>query len=207
MVETMNPSRSATAAQIGKICDLLTAKLRQADLPSEPTQQIIETQGEALAVELVTVVRRRVEVISNLITRRVKVDRSRTPQQALDATGRKQYTNRSVVDSMPRSRTVEVEVFFFKLDLSQSGGYISDADLEKEYDSRGYKPADPYSLAAVNEADPTFADTHPNATHWQDKNGNWCLAAFDLWNGERGVYVHRSGDGWSVSWWFAGFRK
>jgi len=81
---------------------------------------------------------------------------------------------------------------------------VNDADLDKEYASRGLIPADPFSLATVNEADPAFADEHPNATHWKDVNGKLCYAAFSRWFGERGVLVYRFGGGWRDRWWFAG---
>lgn len=202
--KSMTPSGSITAGQIGKICDLLTAALRKSGLPSEPVQQVIETQGEQLVSELVAVVRKRVEAASDLIVRRVKVDRSRNPQRVLDATGRRQYADPDVVADMPGSGngTEEVEVHFFKL-----GRYVSDDELEKEYDLRGLKPADPYSLAQVNADDPAFADERPNATHWQDAGGRWCYAAFHRWDGERRVHVHRHARVWHVFWWFAGLRK
>lgn len=149
-----------------------------------------------------TVIEKVVEAVSNLITRLIKVNRSRSPQEALDATNRAQYTDRTVVDAMPKGEGDEVEVLFFKLNR-----FVSDDDLEKEYELRGLKPADPYSLAAVNEADPSFADEKPNGTHWKDANGYWRYAAFGLWRGERRVNVHHIDDGWGDYWWFAGFRK
>ncbi|MEK7061888.1 MAG: hypothetical protein AAB957_01365 [Patescibacteria group bacterium] len=104
---------------------------------------------------------------------------------------------------MPRGEGKEVEVVFFNL-----GRYISDADLDKEYELLGFKPADPYSLSAVNEEDQAFADTKPNATHWKDENGKLCYAAFDRWFGvERYVRVRRFGIGWRGHWWFAGVSK
>ncbi len=194
---------SITAGQIGKVCDLLTAALRKSGLQSEPMQQVLESQGGALADEFVIAVRKRVEAVSNMIIRHAKVNRNRTTQQVLDATGRKQYTDSKVVKTMPKGEGDEADVFFFKL-----GRYVSDADLEKEYELRGLKPADSYSLAVINEADPAFADDHPNGTHWKDANGNWCYAAFDRWGGGgRVVDVHRSVDDWVDDWFFAGVRK
>jgi hypothetical protein len=154
-----------------------------------------------------TLFRERAEVLSNLIVRRVRVNRTRTPQETLDATGRKQYTSREVVDGMPKGEGEEVEVVFFKPDLSERNGYISDDDLEKEFELRGLKVADPYSVAAVNEVDPAFADEKPNGTHWKNSDGKWCFAAFHHWHGERRVNVRRSGSGWSDHWWFSGLRK
>lgn len=141
-------------------------------------------------------------IFKNQIIRHAIVNRTRTPQGALDATGRKQYTDTDVVAEMPQGDGDETDVVFFKL-----GRYISDDDLEKEYEMRGLMPADPYALSAVNEADPAFADEHPNCTHWKDKDGKWCYAAFDRWVDDRNVHVDRLGHGWDDRWWFAGRRK
>jgi hypothetical protein len=111
------------------------------------------------------------------------------------------------VDAMPKGEGNEVEVVFFKPDLSNRNGFISDDDLEKEFDLRGLMPADPISVAAVNEADPAFADEKPHGTHWKDAKGNWCCAAFNRWDDGREVIVDRDGSGWDDRWWFAGVRK
>ena len=203
MTDVMIPSdETISAGQVGKIQEDLGAALRKSGLPREPVQQVIENQSAALNAELVAVVRKYVEMVSNIIVRRVPVNILRTPQQALDATGHKQYTNNDVVAAMPKGAGGEVEVHFFKLDR-----YISDNDLEGEYASRGLKPADPCSLAAVNEADPAFADEHPNGTHWKDAKGKWCFAAFGRWGGERELSVDRYDNDWLDYWWFAGVRK
>ena len=205
MSKIMSPSEVTpiTSGQIAKFLDVQAAALRKSGLPSEPTQQVLESQGAALADEFVAAVRKRVDAISNMIVRRVKVDRARTPQQVLDATGRKQYTDRLVVVAMPRGEGDDAEVVFFKL-----GRYVSDIDLDKEYELRGLKPADPYAQAAANEADPAFADDHPNATHWKDADGNWCYVAFRRWRGGgRDVRVYRNDFGWRGRWFFAGVRK
>ena len=203
MTDVMIPSdETISAGQVGKIQEDLGAALRKSGLPREPVQQVIENQSAALNAELVAVVRKYVEMVSNIIVRRVPVNILRTPQQALDATGHKQYTNNDVVAAMPKGAGGEVEVHFFKLDR-----YISENDLEDEYASHGLKPADPYSLAAVNEADPAFADEHPNGTLWKDAKGKWCFAAFDRWLDERKLHVNRNGKDWDAYWWFAGVRK
>ena len=203
MTDVMIPSdETISAGQVGKIQEDLGAALRKSGLLREPVQQVIENQSAALNAELVAVVRKYVEMVSNIIVRRVPVNILRTPQQALDATGHKQYTNNDVVAAMPKGAGGEVEVHFFKLDR-----YISENDLEDEYASHGLKPADPYSLAAVNEADPAFADEHPNGTHWKDAKGKWCFAAFDRWDDGRELSVDRYDNDWLDYWWFAGVRK
>jgi hypothetical protein len=201
MAQSMTPSEM-TVGQIGKVQELVGAGLRKANLPSGPAQKVLETQGDAIVTEFVASFRRRVEAISDMIILHVQVDRTRTPQQILDTTGRTQYTDHNVVDSMPRGEGDEDDVYFFKV-----GRFISDADLKKEYKLRGLVPADPYAQAQVNIDDPAFADEHPNGTHWKDADGRWCFASFYQWLVGRGVLVDRNDGGWNDDWWFAGVRK
>lgn len=207
MVKSMTPPEVTlmTAEEIGKIQEILGARLRKSGLLIEPVQWVLEHQGDALAVEMVAAVCRRVGAVSDMIVRHVTVDRTRTPQAVLDATGRRQYTDNGVVKTMPRGDGKEVDVYLFPV-----RHYISDDDLEKEFERRILIPADPYSLAAVNQDDPAFADDHPNGTHWKDSRGEWCYAAFDAdfgqWGGGRYVCVRHLG-GRNRSCWFAGLRK
>lgn len=205
--KAVSPLEPITEGQIGKIAELVTAKLRKKkkEFPdSTVVQSVLATSGEAVAQELFAVVRKYVDAASNLLTRSVSVNRTRSAKEALKATGRNLYLNDSVADVMPNGTAKETEVVFFKLDR-----YIDDNDLEKEYELRGLTPVDPFSLAAVNEADPAFADTYPNGTHWKDAKDSWCFAAFDRggWSGSRYVRVSRFDDDWSDGWWFAGVRK
>ena len=201
MASTMTTS-TMTDRQIERAVEIFRAQLSKyaKEFSSEVVQQVFG-QSE-LGPEWLAVLRNRVEAISNLIIRRAKVNRTRNAQVAIDATGRRQYTDKDVVNAMPNGEGEEAEVVFFNL-----GRYVSDTDLDKEYELRGLKPADPFSLAAVNEVDPAFADQKPNATHWKDSNGKWCYAAFGQWSGERDVDVRRYGDDWRGGWWFAGLRK
>lgn len=193
---------SMTDGQIDNLVDKFRAAVRKhrEEFGSEPVQQVLGVEN--LGMKLLAPFRKHVEAVSNMIVRRVKVDRTRTPQQVLDATSRYQYTDRNVAKVMPRGEGAEAEMVFFKIYRS-----IRDDDLEKEYELRGLKPADPYSLAAVNEADPAFADDHPNGTHWKDADGRWCYLAFHRWSGERHVIVSRRASDWRALWWFAGLRK
>ena len=201
MASTMTTS-TMTDRQIERAVEIFRAQLSKyaKEFSSEVVQQVFG-QSE-LGPEWLAVLRNRVEAISNLIIRRAKVNRTRNAQVAIDATGRRQYTDKDVVNAMPNGEGEEAEVVFFNL-----GRYVSDTDLDKEYELRGLKPADPFSLAAVNEVDPAFADQKPNATHWKDSNGKWCYAAFYQWYGERLVYALRHVSGWVGGWWFAGLRK
>jgi hypothetical protein len=77
---------------------------------------------------------------------RVSVNRNHAPQEALNATGRNQYLTGSVVNSMPKGEGDKVEVHLFELKR-----FVSDDDLEKEYESRGLISADPYSILALTK--------------------------------------------------------
>lgn len=188
---------------VSKLRDAM--RKHRSEISSDIAQQVLGVEN--LGMMMYAPFRERAEAVSNLIVRKVKVNRSRSPQEALDATGRVQYTKRTVMDSMPKGDGDEVEVVFFKPDLSKRNGHISDDDIKKEFEMRGLKPADPFSVAAVNEADPAFADEHPHGTHWKDPQGNWCYATLYRWSDERRVNVLRYDDDWSGDWWFAGVSK
>jgi len=208
MAKIMIASQQMTDGQIENVVAKLRDALRKhrGELGSEPVQQVLGVEN--LGMELLAPFRKRVEAMTNIIVRHVTVNRAQTPQAMLDATGRRQYTDRKVVDAMPRSEGEEVDVYLFKpRPEAYKNGFINDDDLEKEYEFHGLVPADPYSLAAVIEADPAFADKHRNVTHWKDANGKWCYIAFSRWDGERSVGVNRDGRVWFSEWWFAGLRK
>jgi len=177
----------------------------RSEITSDVAQQVLGVEN--LGMMMFTPFRKHAELFSNLIFRTAKVNRSRTPQEALDATGRVQYTDRTVVNAMPKGEGDEVEVVFFKPDLSERSGLISDGDLAKEFELLGLKPVDPISLAAVNEADPAFAEENPHGTHWKDAEDRWCYAVFSRWSDESEVCVNRTIGGWHDGWWFAGVRK
>lgn len=191
-----------TENQIGKMNEIFSAKLRKAELQSGPVQQVLEYRGGQLAVDLLAVVQQHVDAESTMISRNTVVDRFLSPQQALEATGRKQYLANNVVKTMSNGKGDKAEVFFFNL-----GCWISDDDLGKEYVKRGLVPCDSHTLSKVNQDDPTFADDHPNCTYWKDGDGRWCFAIFFCWLGERRVYVYHDDDDWDGAWWFAGVRK
>jgi hypothetical protein len=207
MTTIMTPPKTMTAGQIDKAVANYRALLEKHSVEFDAkTVQMVLGQSE-LAGEQLSVFRRRVEMFSNLIVRTAKVNRSRSQQEAIDATGRVQHTDCEVVDAMPKAEADEVELVFFKPDFSNRNGRISDDDLEKEFELLGLKPADPVSVASVNEADPAFADEKPHGTHWKDVNGDWCYATFRRWCVEREVFVGCGDFGWLVDWWFAGVRK
>jgi hypothetical protein len=207
MAETMSASQCITDGQI----DDATAKFRDTlckhreEFGSEPSQEVLSLEN--IGTRLLQPFRDLVEVRSNLITRSWTADRSLSSMDLLKATGRKLYVNDRVVASMPRGTGTNGRTRFFKLDLSKRDGFISNADLDNEYDLRGMDPEFPDTLAEINRADPAFADAYPNATQWMDSDGKYCCALFYRWDGGRRVNVCRDGRGWDGRCWFAGRSK
>ena len=193
-MENHVPIKSITVGQIGKFYDILVAALQKSGLPSEPTQQVLEQQGAALADEFVLSVRNRVEAISSFIVRRVRVDRTRTPMEVINATGRNKYLNDDVVATMSQGEGDEVDVYFVP-----TKRFVPADEVSAFLAQYGLVP-DPRAQAAVNEADPAFADKYPNGTQWGDN----CYMTFDRWNDERYVSCNRNDDDWDDSWFLSG---
>ncbi len=139
---------------------------------------------------------------SGMIVRTVKVNRTRSNQEALNATGRTLYKDDSVVKNAPQGKGQEVEAVLFKL-----GHEVSCTDFKKEFELRGLDPVDLQSISALNESDPSFADEHPNATQWKDKNGKFYYAAFSRFSHNRSANVYQRDRYWGGDWWFVGVRK
>lgn len=204
MEKTMIASQTEMSdGQIENVC----AKLRDA-LRKHRKEISLETAQMALGTENIGTCmfgpfRERAETFSEMIVRRVKVNRHRTPQQALDATGRKQYTDSAVVAQMPGQGEGEEGIDVYFLPLRKRTNV---ADAQKALEDHGLKP-DAYAVSAVNEADPSFADSHPNMTQWVDSEGNHCYVAFNRWGDERRVICDRHGLAWGGGWWFGGPRK
>lgn len=125
------------------------------------------------------------------------------PRKLKDITTATIYANDEVLKNAPRHTHIR-ELEFFTL-----GRYVSNDDLEKEYESRGLEPADLYSLAIWDEENKDREVKKYVATHWKDAEDKWCFAAFDRWLGGRDVDVNRRVRDWHGNWWLAGvpFRK
>ncbi len=135
------------------------------------------------------------------IHRTAKVNRNRPPQEMITALNRGEHRHSSVVKIIPRGEGEEATVEFFTLDT-----WVSVSDLVLVFEARGLAP-DPYAQAAVNEADPAFADEYPNGTQWKDDDGNFCYITFARNAGGRFVDVGSTDDDWDGYWWFGGVRK
>lgn len=143
----------------------------------------------------------------NPIVRVFRVDRARTPQAALDATGRKQYVDGNIVATMPTKGPVEGEMEFFRPHASSymNDDYVSDEVIVREYEALELD-SDPLALAAVNESDSAFADKYQNCACWPLEGGGYGFLMFDNWDGEHNVRCGRI----SVlarDWLYGGVRK
>jgi len=203
MTKIMTPSQNMTDGQIDKVTAKLRDALRkhQGELSSEPVQQVLGTDN--LGMVLFTPFRELVEMVSSMFTLNVSgINRNQTPQGALDATGRKQYTTQSVVDAMPRGEGENAELKFFELDYEPTT-----TELYTEYERRGLK-ADPFALSKHMEDDPAFADDRPVVCQWDcDKDGRASYVVFARWGGGRSVLVNRLDNRWLRFSRFAGVCK
>jgi hypothetical protein len=143
-----------------------------------------------------------IKIPNDFIIFHVAVNRKRNPMETIDATGWTKRVDPDVVAAMPRGEGDEIDVVFFEIRRS-----ASNEDLEKEYEVRGLKPADPYSLIAVNAENPAFTDKHLNSTQWKDADDKWCSATCARWPNEYCVGIGRQG-GWCAGpGWYAGIPK
>ena len=161
---------------------------------------IADRLGKSLSFQFVMDMLQR---IHDGFVRRVRVDRTRTPVQIIDATGRfRGYIDEKVLAEMPLAGREEDDVIVFELDYDPTVD-----ELDREYESRDLKP-DPSALAQAMTDDPAFADERPIAVYWRNSNGQACYAIFVRWEDDgRGVHVGCSDDRWSRSSRFAGVRK
>lgn len=193
-----------SAGQIGKATDNFAALCRKhaISLPKDITQQVLEDEGDELAREMFEALRKRVEQRSKMIVRRVTVNRDQTPEELIKATGRVQYVNGKVLQTMPSqgTGTEEVEVCFLNV-----GRYLSINEWDAELAAAGLEP-DYYAQAQVNIDDPSFADEHPNGAQWDNRDGEASFVAFDRRGDERRVGSNRNDGDWNDFWWLAGRR-
>ena len=203
MSTNIAPIIGMSSEQAGRAADRFQTFCRKEGsvLSKDTVQVVLEEEGEELSADMFATLRARVERRAKMIIRRVKVNRNLTHQQALDATGRAQHVNSEVLETAPKVEGEEVNVYLFDLSYDPTTD-----ELDREMEIRGLKP-DFDALAAINAADPSFADDCPNVTQWRDANGKACSAVFGRWRDERYVDVFRHDFGWRRSYRFAGVRK
>ena len=161
---------------------------------------------------MLTTLRSELEIGSGTFTRKVRVDRTSDPIKVLEDTSCHQTVEAEVLQSMPRAEGnhEEVEVVFFN--LGHWDDFRKDFSFEtisNEYDKRGLRPVDPYTLAEANKWN-TLRQLliHVNhETFWRDAEGNWCVMAFEHGTRVHKVHVKRSEIPMWTARWYAGVKK
>jgi hypothetical protein len=125
---------------------------------------------------------------------------------ALVATGKELLIVEDVVKNMPRGPGGETE-----LQLFFTGTWLSDEELAAIFHAEVLRAADPFSVAALNEAEPNFYETYQNATHWKNVDGQWCYLDVRERLGKPTVTVNcnhsqRPDRLWQNFWWYAGVK-
>lgn len=131
------------------------------------------------------------------IVRRVRVDRTRTPQEVIDAlvaTGRGALVDNNVLATMPQGEGDEVDVYFIP-----TKRFVSEKEVPELLAQYGLV-SDPRAQAAVHEQDLAFADEYPNCTQWS----NIRFLSFDRWSGGRSVRCGCNVVGWTGAWFLSG---
>lgn len=122
-------------------------------------------------------------------------------RKSLEKQGYTFYGDETLLNSFPKIQKGTIELFTI-------GKYVSDDQLEKEYQKRGLIPLDPISLTMYLQDTSILDNKKYIATHWKNADGKWCYIAFSPWGGgKRSVGVGQSGYDWDDDWSFAGVRK
>lgn len=168
MVQTVTPLPISNE-QIAKLNDLLAAALRKKSMPRHDIQRIIETYGGLVARDWVTRLQMYIDAKTEMPTRRVTVDRSRTFEQAARAAAGSHYIHvAEIVGVPPVGEAVDMTVVLF-----QAPRDCTLLELEQCYDALGLVRADPFSVLAAYEAELGFLKDHRIVTHWKDAHGDW----------------------------------
>lgn len=135
-----------------------------------------------------------VNTASGIVRRRVSVDRTITPQDALTLTGHHFFcVYKDVLAAMPKGNGDEVEVWFIPIK-----GHLPTNNISA-FLARYGLVADPRAQAAANE-DPKFSMKYPNVTQWGTNYYLW----FGKVYGGRLVYCSHHFSGWNEGTYIAG---
>ncbi len=164
---------------------------------------IIYIQVSSFKTKNMTIVNAQIRatILKRILAITAKVPRYRSHLEALEATGHALTCDLKVVEEMPQKTEEKVEVEFFQLPYLPSA-----RELEKEYELRNLEP-DPIAQAAINEADRSFAEKHPNATQWKNAQGTYCYAIFFSPKKARVDKFDTRSPQWEEHYWFSGIRK
>ncbi|MFZ2522811.1 MAG: hypothetical protein WAW92_00310 [Minisyncoccia bacterium] len=203
-----------TTGQIEEIISILRSELQcsAGEFDSEQVQRGLDHIKWYVGRPMLTTLRSELEMGSGTFTRKVRINRNNNPNELLKDTSCHQIVEAEVLQSMPRAEgdDEEVEVVFFNTD--RSADLENDSAFEaiaKEYDKRGLKTVDPYTLAEANKWNTlhTLLIRTNHETFWRDAEGNWCVMAFEHGARYHKVYVRRSKIPVWTARWYAGVKK
>ncbi len=115
------------------------------------------------------------------------IDRTTTPEQALDATGCRINTKPEALNSIMKGVETNVKVY-----LIPFREILSIQEIEERLAHLGRKIVDFSTHCALNEQDHDLAKSTPNISFWRDSNGQVYYLYFefdDLWCSERRAFV------------------
>jgi hypothetical protein len=217
-----------TKEQIDQLKEVFGDGLGRVEIPEEAIGLIVGRRRNDLLRNLVHVVQEFVKIVMGFTIPRLKVDRSRTPQEVVGTLkGMEQEVDAEVMATMPGRDTSpgiakstrrdadyslaetivvqgpnggEGDAFcFFQMEKE-----ATDEDISEEFRSRRLRPADAYEVCRINEGNSDFTYKYPNATIWQ-VDGVWHFIACYAHLGRLyvRVKVHTSSQ-WNKGFWFVG---
>lgn len=182
-----------TKEQIDELKEVLGDGLSRIEIPEEAVGLILGRRRNDLLRNLLHVVKEFAKIAMGFTIPRLKVDRSRTPQEAIDTlNGVEQEVDAEVLVTMPGcdasfgaapqikredganhsfAETVviqspsggEGDVFY----LFQMEKEATDEEIWEELRLRRLRPADAYEVCRINEGNSDFTYKYPNATIWR----------------------------------------
>lgn len=200
MGKTMTPSDVAiTAGQIGKVQEILGARLRKSGLPSNLVQEVLMNQGDAVADEMVAVLRTRVEKLGAMVIRPVTVDYSRTLEDMI-AAGHYNYVNERIIPrNFPLTGEGQVELDLCLVHFNRD---ITSEEAIKELEKMGMRPATLPELLALGEKYPEEQRQHPIialGNVWRCPFGHRHVPFLARWRDKRKLRLSWFDGSWSAS--------
>lgn len=219
-----------TRDQINQLKEILEDGLSRAEIPEEAIGLMVTgPRKNDLLRNLLHVVKEFAKIVMGFTTERLKVDRSRTPQEAIDTLkGVEQEVEAEVLATMPGGNISLGVVHRTKRDdadyslaqtvvvQSPSGGEgdvfclfqmeheATDEEIWEEYRLRGLRPADGYEVCRINEGKSDFTYKYPNVTIWQVGDA-WhfiaCYAHLGKFYVRVKAHVKKQ---WNKGFWFVG---
>lgn len=153
-------------------------------------------QGDAVADEMVAVLRTRVEKLGAMVIRPVTVDYSRT-LEAMIAAGNYNYANESIIPrNFPLTGEGQVELDLCLVHFNRD---ITSEEAIKELEKMGMRPATLPELLALGEKYPEEQRQHPIialGNVWRLPDGSRRVPSLDRWRDERWLILGWFGRRW-----------